>query len=95
MILDNKLFGILEQSNGHLVIYDAVYVDPNYTRGLSIIKNMGLVVDTLTSRAKNVNKKIENSPSATTATAAATATKDEKKKGADVSDKKEGTSAKK
>ena len=68
MILDNKLNGILEQSNGHLVIYDAVNVDPNYTRGLSIIKNMGQVVDTLTSRAKNINKKPV--PTAPTAVAA-------------------------
>ena len=55
MILDNKLYGILEQGKGHLVIYESAIADANYSRALEIVQNMGDAVEGLAGRTKRIN----------------------------------------
>jgi len=56
MILDGNLSGILDQGKGHLIVYEASESDEAYTKGAEIIKNLGLGVDELLSRAKGLTK---------------------------------------
>eukprot|EP01036_Dinobryon_divergens_P023174 gene23174-31494_t len=58
MILDRKLFGILDQGKGHLIVYDSSENDDNYGKGVEIIANMGLVVEALFTRAKGLSKTV-------------------------------------
>jgi len=57
MILDHRFSGILDQGKGHLVIYEDSGEDVSYSKSIEIITNIGLVVETLTSRAKGEAKK--------------------------------------
>ena len=56
MILDRSFSGILDQGKGHLIVFDATVEDPNFTKGIEIISNMGLVVDALQARTKSLTK---------------------------------------
>lgn len=56
MILDRSFSGILDQGKGHLIVFDATAEDPNFTKGIEIISNMGLVVDALQARTKSLTK---------------------------------------
>jgi 26S proteasome regulatory subunit N6 len=56
MILDKSFSGILDQGKGHLVVFEPSADDAAFTNGLDIISNVGLVVDALSSRAKNIHK---------------------------------------
>ena len=56
MILDRKFSGILDQGKGQLLVYEASEDDPTFTQGVEIIGNMGLVVEALFGRAKNITK---------------------------------------
>lgn len=56
MILDQKFSGILDQGRGHLIIYDQVEGDTNFTRATEIVGHMGSVVETLIGRAKGLIK---------------------------------------
>ncbi len=47
MILDKKLQGILDQGRGQLIISESVEETKCFTEGLSIIKNIGSVVESL------------------------------------------------
>jgi 26S proteasome regulatory subunit N6 len=55
MILDHRFFGILDQGRGHLIIYEPVDEETNFSKGVQIIKNMELVVDALYTRAKTLS----------------------------------------
>lgn len=57
MILDRTISGILDQGKGHLIIYDQAYEDKCYTKGVEIIQNMTVAVDSLTHRAKVLTTK--------------------------------------
>jgi len=72
MILDRKFFGILDQGKGHLIVYDSAGEDINFTKGVEIITNMGLVVEALASRAQGLSSTTSAATTATT-TAATTA----------------------
>lgn len=39
--------GILDQGNGHLIIYEAADEDNNFKQGVEIISNISLVVEVL------------------------------------------------
>ena len=54
MILDRRFSGILDQGKGHLVIYESTDEDLSFSKGTEIIANMGLVVESLHVRAKNI-----------------------------------------
>ena len=56
MILDHRFSGILDQGNGHLIIYENSSEDKSYSKGLEIIGNMNQVVDALFVRAKAIEK---------------------------------------
>ena len=58
MILDHKFSGILDQGRGHLLVYESTPEDANYTHGMEVIANMGLVTDALSSRAKGLTKQL-------------------------------------
>ncbi|GME74528.1 unnamed protein product [[Candida] boidinii] len=51
MILDKKFYGVLDQSNGWLIIYDEPKIDQNYDLSLNILKNMSAAVDSLYNKA--------------------------------------------
>eukprot|EP00604_Paraphysomonas_vestita_P001094 CAMPEP_0174818364 /NCGR_PEP_ID=MMETSP1107-20130205/1031_1 /TAXON_ID=36770 /ORGANISM="Paraphysomonas vestita, Strain GFlagA" /LENGTH=165 /DNA_ID=CAMNT_0016030105 /DNA_START=988 /DNA_END=1485 /DNA_ORIENTATION=+ len=57
MILDRTISGILDQGKGHLIIYDQAYEDKCYTKGVEIIQNMTIAVNSLTHRAKVLTTK--------------------------------------
>jgi len=57
MILDHRFSGILDQGKGHLVIYEDNGDDVSYSKSIEVITNIGLVVETLTLRAKGDAKK--------------------------------------
>ena len=56
MILDRRFSGILDQGKGHLIVYDSTEEDLSFSKGTEIIANMGLVVESLQARAKNITK---------------------------------------
>lgn len=57
MILDRKLAGILDQGQGHLVVYESGGDDhSNFGKAVDIIAHMGLVVETLFARAQALTK---------------------------------------
>ena len=56
MILDHRFSGILDQGNGHLIIYENSLEDKSYTKGLEVIANMSQVVDALFHRAHVIEK---------------------------------------
>jgi len=51
MILDKHLNGILDQGNGCLVVFDDIPLSTTYTASLSVLENMGKVVDSLFEKA--------------------------------------------
>ncbi len=69
MILDHKFSGILDQGRGHLIVYASVEGDSNFARGVDIIANMGLAVETLFSRAKGLAKTSVGASTTATSTA--------------------------
>lgn len=48
------LSGILDQGMGHLIVFEEPVVDKTYDAGLSLIAELGKVVDLLHVRAKNL-----------------------------------------
>jgi 26S proteasome regulatory subunit N6 len=54
MILDRRFSGILDQGKGHLLIYEGTEEDLSFSKGSEIVANMGLVVESLHVRAKNL-----------------------------------------
>ena len=58
MILDRRIFGILDQGAGCLIINESSGIDKSFEKGVEIIGNMGAVVDALLARAKGVTKAI-------------------------------------
>eukprot|EP00607_Mallomonas_marina_P000602 CAMPEP_0182428814 /NCGR_PEP_ID=MMETSP1167-20130531/23819_1 /TAXON_ID=2988 /ORGANISM="Mallomonas Sp, Strain CCMP3275" /LENGTH=476 /DNA_ID=CAMNT_0024611935 /DNA_START=56 /DNA_END=1486 /DNA_ORIENTATION=+ len=58
MILDGHFSGTLDQGKGHLIVYNSIYDDPAFTHGLEIISSLGVVVEALSQRAKNLSKSI-------------------------------------
>jgi len=56
MILDRRFAGILDQGKGHLIIYENSSEDKAFTKGLSVIANIGTVVEALANHAKLVEK---------------------------------------
>ncbi|GMM37319.1 proteasome regulatory particle lid subunit [Saccharomycopsis crataegensis] len=55
MILDGVFYGVLDQGNGWLYIYDEPKKDPNYDHGLSLVQEMNTVVDLLYEKASSLN----------------------------------------
>ncbi|CCI45149.1 unnamed protein product [Albugo candida] len=55
MILDHKFHGILDQGKGQLIVYDDPVEDKTYTAGLGVIKNVGVVVDSLYRLSENLH----------------------------------------
>lgn len=55
MILDKVFYGVLDQGNGWLIIYDEPRTDASYEASLSLIKNMSSVVDLLYEKASALN----------------------------------------
>jgi len=58
MILDGHFSGILDQGQGHLIIYHAATEDPSFTKGLEVVSNLGSVVEALSKRAKALGKPV-------------------------------------
>lgn len=56
MVLDHKLAGILDQGKGHLIMYNVSVEDTSFSKGLEIIANMSVAVETLSGRAEAVMK---------------------------------------
>ncbi|KAH3663411.1 hypothetical protein OGATHE_004213 [Ogataea polymorpha] len=54
MILDKTFFGVLDQGNGWLVIYDEPQRDETYDLNLNVIKTMSGVVDLLYEKASSI-----------------------------------------
>jgi 26S proteasome regulatory subunit N6 len=54
MILDEKLKGTLDQGAGVLIVFDEAAEDETYDAALATIKELGLVVDKLKSKAVNL-----------------------------------------
>lgn len=52
MILDKVIDGILDQSNGTLVVFEESAQDETYPAAISTINNMSLVVDSLYKKAR-------------------------------------------
>lgn len=55
MILDKVFYGVLDQGNGYLIIYDEPKKDEIYDLSLEIIKNMSQVVDLLYDKASSLD----------------------------------------
>ncbi|KAI0462607.1 hypothetical protein LJB42_004101 [Komagataella kurtzmanii] len=55
MILDKVFFGVLDQGNGWLIIYEESQADKSYEISLDLIKNMSKAVDLLYERASTLN----------------------------------------
>lgn len=55
MILDGKLLGTLDQGSGDLIVFEPTEPSKTYTAALGTIKELGLVVDQLFSRAKSLS----------------------------------------
>lgn len=55
MILDKVFFGVLDQGNGWLIIYDQPKKDPAYESSIELIKNLSNVVDLLYQKASLLN----------------------------------------
>lgn len=55
MILDKVFYGVLDQGNGWLIIYDEPSKDATYEASLSLIKNLSNVVDLLYDKATALN----------------------------------------
>lgn len=55
MILDKVFYGVLDQGNGWLVIYDEPRKDAAYDSALDLVKNMSNVVDLLYQKAAALN----------------------------------------
>ena len=54
MILDGKFSGILDQGKGHLLVFDDNSSDKTYGHSLKTIKKMDEVVESLFTRAKQI-----------------------------------------
>jgi len=54
MILDKKLHGILDQGSGDLIVFDETTADKTMEAGLSTVKELGVTVDRLYSRAQKL-----------------------------------------
>jgi len=54
MILDKKLAGILDQGTGCLIVFDEPEKDGTYSAALDSISEMGIVVDSLFTRASRL-----------------------------------------
>lgn len=54
MILDKRFYGILDQGQGQLIIYDYVPPDSTYSTGLQVIEEVGHVVDALYRRGEKL-----------------------------------------
>ncbi|CAO1616579.1 unnamed protein product [Sympodiomycopsis kandeliae] len=55
MILDKTLYGILDQGNGCLVVYDEQKQDESYEAALSTLKHVSNVVDSLAQKAAKLS----------------------------------------
>jgi 26S proteasome regulatory subunit N6 len=55
MILDKKFFGILDQGEGVLIVFEETHDDKTYKTALETIQSMGKVVDTLYQKAKKLS----------------------------------------
>ncbi|OBA23354.1 PCI-domain-containing protein [Metschnikowia bicuspidata var. bicuspidata NRRL YB-4993] len=55
MILDKVFYGVLDQGNGWLIIYDQPRTDAAYEASLELVKNMSSVVDSLYEKASTLN----------------------------------------
>ncbi|KAL7664441.1 PCI domain-containing protein [[Candida] zeylanoides] len=55
MILDKVFYGVLDQGNGWLVIYDEPRRDATYDASLELVKNLSSVVDLLYEKASSLN----------------------------------------
>ncbi|KAF6071367.1 PCI domain family protein [Candida albicans] len=55
MILDKVFYGVLDQGNGWLIIYDEPRKDAAYEASLELVKNLSNVVDLLYEKASSLN----------------------------------------
>lgn len=55
MILDKIFYGVLDQGNGWLIIYDKPRKDATYEGALDLVKNLSNVVDLLYEKASSLN----------------------------------------
>jgi 26S proteasome regulatory subunit N6 len=55
MILDKVFYGVLDQGNGWLIIYDEPRKDAAYDASLDLVKNLSSVVDLLYEKASSLN----------------------------------------
>lgn len=55
MILDKVFYGVLDQGNGWLIIYDEPKRDAAYDASLDLVKNLSSVVDLLYEKASSLN----------------------------------------
>ncbi|KAK6465656.1 hypothetical protein DFJ63DRAFT_283168 [Scheffersomyces coipomensis] len=55
MILDKVFYGVLDQGNGWLIIYDEPRKDAAYDASIDLIKNLSNVVDLLYEKASSLN----------------------------------------
>ena len=55
MILNHSFFGILDQGEGILEVYEGSQDDGAYKQGVEVIANMEMVVDNLFERVRSLN----------------------------------------
>lgn len=55
MILDKVFYGVLDQGNGWLIIYDEPRTDTSYEASLDLVKSLSGVVDLLYEKASSLN----------------------------------------
>ena len=55
MILDKVFYGVLDQGNGWLILYDEPRRDAAYDASLDLIKNLSNVVELLYEKASSLN----------------------------------------